>query len=34
MDSDSSDSDYDYAGGDLALYDSVLDDTDETIHLK
>lgn len=28
------DSDYEYTGGDLALYDSALDATDELLHVK
>jgi hypothetical protein len=33
-DSDDSDSDYEYTGGDLALYDSALDDVDELLYIK
>jgi hypothetical protein len=31
---DEDDSDYEYTGGDLAIYDSALDDTDELFFLK
>ena len=31
---DLSDSDYEYTGGDLALYDSALDDVDELQHVR
>ena len=33
-DEDESDSDYEYTGGDLALYDSALDDVDELLIIK
>lgn len=33
-DDDLSDSDYEYTGGDLALYDSALDDVDELQYVK
>ena len=33
-DEDDDDSDYEYAGGDLALYDSALDDVDEIVFVK
>lgn len=33
-DEDSDDSDYEYTGGDLALYDSALDDVDELLFIK
>lgn len=33
-DSDEEDSDYEYTGGDMALYDSKLDQLDEINHLK
>jgi hypothetical protein len=33
-DDDESDSDYEYTGGDLALYDSALDDVDELLYIK
>lgn len=31
---DSEDSDYEYTGGDLAIYDSALDDIDELLYIK
>ncbi len=31
---DSDDSDYEYTGGDLAIYDSALDDVDELLYIK
>lgn len=33
-DEDDDDSDYQYTGGDLAIYDSALDDIDELIYIK
>ena len=32
--SDGEDSDYEYMGGDMALYDSALDNTDELLYVK
>ena len=31
---DQDDSDYEYTGGDLAIYDSALDDVDELLYVK
>lgn len=33
-DDDDDDSDYEYTGGDLAIYDSALDDVDELIFVR
>ena len=33
-DEEDDDSDYEYSGGDLALYDSALDDVDELVMVK